>query len=182
LGQREVAGFSGTGFVDYTNITDGYVEWRVTAESAGTQTLTLRYASGTTTNRPMTITVNGTAVATSLAFDATANWDTWADRSLTAALAAGANTVRATATTANGGPNVDKLTVTGRSESEPPTSPGAPTQVSITPTSVTVSWPAATDNVVVAAYDLFAGDRACGTVNGQTTTGTCTGLAPTAMP
>src|SRR6185369_2811680 len=37
---------------------------------------------------------------------------TWQDASVTATLSAGANTVRATATTANGGPNVDRLTVT----------------------------------------------------------------------
>jgi len=57
-------GFSGTGFVDYTNVTGSYVEFTVNASSAGTATLSLRYANGTTVNRPMTITVNGTTIAT----------------------------------------------------------------------------------------------------------------------
>ena len=53
----------GTGFVDYINVAGGYVEWTVTAETAGPATLTFRYANGTTANRPMDITVNGTVVA-----------------------------------------------------------------------------------------------------------------------
>ena len=105
-------GFTGSGFVDYVNTTGSFVEWTVTAEAAGSATLAIRYANGTSTNRPMTIAVNGTVVAAGTAFPGTANWDTWTTASLTATLAAGTNTVRATATTANGGPNVDSLTVT----------------------------------------------------------------------
>ena len=111
LSQAAVAtnhtGYSGTGFVDYTNVSGGYVEWTVNAATAGSTNLALRYANGTTTNRPMTITVNGTAVATGKAFTGTGSWDTWATSTLSVTLAAGANTIRATATTASGGPNVD---------------------------------------------------------------------------
>src|SRR6266536_1610318 len=99
-------GFSGTGFVDYTNVTGSYVQWTVNAASAGTASLSIRFANGTTTSRPMDIAVNGTVVASGLAFNPTANWDTWATASTTATLNAGSNTVRATATTSNGGPNV----------------------------------------------------------------------------
>ena len=60
----------------------------------------------------MDIAVNGTVVAAGRAFNPTTDWDTWSTASVTANLVAGSNTVRATATTANGGPNVDKLTVT----------------------------------------------------------------------
>src|SRR6185295_1809024 len=75
-------------------------------------TLTVRFANGTTTNRPMDIAVNGTTVASAVAFNGTGAWTTWQNATVTANLNAGANTVRATATTVNGGPNVDKLTVT----------------------------------------------------------------------
>jgi hypothetical protein len=102
-------GYSGTGFVDYTNVTGSYVQFTVNAASAGTATLALRYANGTTTNRPMDIAVNGTVVAAGLAFNGTGSWDTWATQTITAPVNAGANTVRATATTVNGGPNVDFL-------------------------------------------------------------------------
>ena len=73
-------GFSGTGFVDYTNVTGSYVQWSVNAAAAGTATLTLRYANGTTVDRPMDIAVNGTVVAAGVSFPATANWDTWASK------------------------------------------------------------------------------------------------------
>ncbi|WP_329125421.1 carbohydrate-binding protein [Streptomyces sp. NBC_01465] len=39
----------------------------------------------------------------------TADWDTWATRTFTVPLDAGSNTVRLTATTANGAPNLDCL-------------------------------------------------------------------------
>ncbi|MBO2451217.1 DUF1080 domain-containing protein [Actinomadura barringtoniae] len=175
------AGFSGTGFVDYTNVTGGYVEWTVNAPDAGSQTLTFRYANGTKANRPMTITVNGTAVATKAAFNVTANWDTWADRTFTATLSAGVNKIRAAATGSSGGPNVDRLTVTGTTDTQAPgVVPGTPGKVGVTATTATVSWAAATDNAGVDAYDLVADGRTCGTVPGRTTTGTCTGLSPDA--
>jgi chitodextrinase len=146
--------------------------------AAGSQTLTFRYANGTSANRPMTVAVNGTVAAAGVAFNATANWDTWADKAVTATLAAGRNTIRATATTANGGPNVDRLTVTGTADNQAPTAPGTPSQVSIRSTSVTVAWTAATDNADVTSYDVYADGRPCATVAGQLTTGTCTGLTP----
>ena len=103
------AGFTGSGFVNYNNNTGSYVQWTVNAAQAGSASLTIRYANGTTTNRPMDITVNGAAAATSRAFPGTGAWSTWQDASVTVTLGAGANTIRATATTANGGPNVDHL-------------------------------------------------------------------------
>ncbi|GGM27108.1 glycosyl hydrolase family 8 [Dactylosporangium sucinum] len=105
------AGYSGTGFVNYDNVAGSSVQWSVTAAAAGSATLTIRFSNGTTTNRPMDIAVNGTTVAAASAFNGTGNWDTWQSKTITAALNAGTNTIRATATTANGGPNVDWLEV-----------------------------------------------------------------------
>ncbi|MFD1538124.1 glycosyl hydrolase family 28 protein [Nonomuraea guangzhouensis] len=103
------AGFSGTGFVNGDNVVGSYVQWSAPAEQAGNATLTFRYANGTTTNRPMDITVNGVLVADELAFPPTGAWTTWQSVTVTAPLNAGANTVRATSTTAGGGPNLDYL-------------------------------------------------------------------------
>jgi hypothetical protein len=102
-------GFSGTGFVNYDNAVGSSVQWTVTAASAGTATLTVRFANGTTTSRPMDIAVNGSVVATGVAFAGTGNWDTWHSKTLTVSLHAGTNTIRATATGADGGPNVDYI-------------------------------------------------------------------------
>jgi hexosaminidase len=46
-----------------------------------------------------------------MSFPGTGAWTTWQTRTLPVTLVAGANTVRATATTVNGGPNVDYLEV-----------------------------------------------------------------------
>src|SRR6266545_1432321 len=103
--------YTGTGFVDYTNVAGSYVQFTVNVSAAGSFSLAFRHANGSTTNRPMDITVNGALVAGGLAFNPTGSWDTWADVTITTTLAAGANTVRATATTANGGPNLDRMRV-----------------------------------------------------------------------
>ncbi|MEU8147865.1 carbohydrate-binding protein [Nonomuraea sp. NPDC048901] len=103
------AGYSGTGFVNYDNVVGSYVEYTVNATAAGNANVTLRYANGTTVNRPMTITANGTTLTRD--FPSTGDWDTWATATFTLPLTAGANTIRATATTANGGPNADYIDV-----------------------------------------------------------------------
>jgi exo-1,4-beta-D-glucosaminidase len=100
-------GFSGTGFVNYDNVVGSSVEFSVTPSAAGPATLTIRYSNGTTTNRPMDVAVNGVVVASGMSFPSTTNWDTWASATIPVTLNAGANAVRATATTAGGGPNLD---------------------------------------------------------------------------
>lgn len=104
------AGFSGTGFCNTTNAVGSAEEWTVTREAAGNATLVFRFANGTTATRPMDVTVNGTSVGT-LTFTGTGAWTTWQTLTVPTPLNAGANTVRLTATTANGGPNVDYLEV-----------------------------------------------------------------------
>jgi hypothetical protein len=104
------AGYTGTGFVNGDNVAGAYVECTATVAAAGQRTVTVRFANGTTSARPMAVTVNGAAPVT-LSFPPTANWDTWATAELTATLVAGPNTVRLSATTANGGPNLDRLSV-----------------------------------------------------------------------
>ncbi|MER6999353.1 cellulase family glycosylhydrolase [Streptomyces sp. NPDC000410] len=121
------AGFTGTGFVNYDNLTGSSVAWTVDAAQAGSATLTLRYANGTTANRAMDITVNGAPAATGKAFGGTGAWTSWTTTSLTARLKAGSNTIRAAATTANGGPNVDHLAV--ETSTTPPPTGGTPVAV-----------------------------------------------------
>jgi len=100
-------GFSGTGFCNTNNAVGAAAQITVQADTAGPASLTIRYANGTTTDRPMDISVNGTVVAAAHTFPNTGNWDTWTSTTVTANLNAGANTIRLIATTANGGPNLD---------------------------------------------------------------------------
>ncbi len=103
------AGFSGTGFVNYVNETGSYVEWTVTVPAAGAYTLRYRHANGSTVNRSMDIRVDGALSTAGLAFPPTGAWSSWQTVSVTTTLDAGTHTVRATATTTSGGPNVDYL-------------------------------------------------------------------------
>src|SRR5262249_1702239 len=75
------AGFSGTGFVNLDNAVGSYVQWSVNAASAGTATLTIRFANGTTANRPMSLSVNGGS-ASNVDFPATGAWTTWQSKTV----------------------------------------------------------------------------------------------------
>ncbi|HEV8562238.1 MAG TPA: discoidin domain-containing protein [Actinophytocola sp.] len=105
------AGFTGSGFCNTDNAVGAAVEWTVPADTAGDVPATFRFANGTTANRPMDITVNGVLVSGGLNFGSTVDWTSWTTTTITVPLKAGSNTVRATATTANGGPNLDNLTI-----------------------------------------------------------------------
>src|SRR6266536_896090 len=113
--------YTGTGFVDYTNVAGSYVEFTVNA---------------------------------------------------------GSNKVRATATTANGGPNLDRLRVTGQDDSVAPTAPGQPSCANITENSLDLSWGASTDNVGVTGYDIYHDGNLLSQSAGTGTTKTLTGLTP----
>jgi hypothetical protein len=102
------AGYTGTGFVDY-GAQGSYVEWNnVYAPSAGAYTLSFRYALAGSP-RPCEVKVNGVS-AGNTSFVTTNNWANWVVENKTVTLAAGNNTIRLTAATSTGGPNVDKLT------------------------------------------------------------------------
>ena len=104
--------YTGTGFVDYNDAAGGSVEWKFNSATAGRATLTFRYANGSTSiDRPMDIRVNGAVVAPAHKFKYTLSWDEWDTRTVNTSLVAGVNTVRATATTGDGGPNLDNVLV-----------------------------------------------------------------------
>ncbi|MEC3974108.1 glycosyl hydrolase 2 galactose-binding domain-containing protein [Amycolatopsis sp. H20-H5] len=105
------AGYSGTGFVNYDNTVGSSVEFTVNAAGAGAADVVLRYANGTTANRPMDISVNGTVVSAGQAFAGTGDWTTWATKTVRVNLVAGVNKIKTVATTANGGPNLDRITL-----------------------------------------------------------------------
>ncbi len=143
------AGYTGDAYANTYNEIGSYVEWTVTAPSAGSYQVSLRFANGTTTNRPMSIAVNGTVAIASFDFAGTGYWYTWAMNSTSLNLLAGANTVRLTSLTSNGGPNLDRMDVTVPS-------------VDITPpTPSPMEWivaPAATSHDTITMTARTAGD------------------------
>jgi len=170
-------GYTGTGFVNYDNVVGSYVEWTVNAPAAGTVALTIRYANGTTANRPMDIAVNGTVVSAAASFPGTGAWTTWSTATVNGALIAGDNKIRATATLATGGPNVDRLSAGVPGDTESPTTPGQPSCSNITEDSLTLSWGASTDNVGVVAYDIYHDGNKLAEAPGTDTSKSLTGLA-----
>jgi chitin-binding protein len=105
------AGYRGKGYVNPANKTGSGVEWTVNAVQAGPATLTFWYANANSSARPMNLVVNGAPGSTRIAFDRTAQWQDWDSISLVTSLRAGANTIRLTSATTDGGPNLDTLQV-----------------------------------------------------------------------
>jgi len=172
-------GFTGTGFVNGDNVVGSYVEWTVNAATAGNYQLAFRYANGTTIDRPSDITVNGQPAAPALSFPGTGAWTTWVEKSITASLIVGANKVRATATTVNGNPNLDRLRAYVPADSEPPT---APTNLRLVgeprPFDADIAWDPSSDNVGVASYKIYNGGNVMKEVGGNITSTRLINLTP----
>ncbi|MFJ9611172.1 glycosyl hydrolase family 18 protein [Kitasatospora sp. NPDC101176] len=90
-------------------------------------------------------------------------------------------TVRAKDARGNTGPlstTVTAATFDPSSDPTPPTAPTALRSTAVGSTSVTLAWNAATDNVRVAAYDVYQGGTPVATVGGGTLTATVGSLSP----
>lgn len=103
-------GYNGTGFVDFMNTSNDYIKWNVYVPTAGTYTLTYRYAL--TANRPLKLTINDVVKVASLAFPVTGAWSTWGTFSTNQELVEGPNSIMLTAIGSSGG-NFDEMTVSG---------------------------------------------------------------------
>jgi len=106
-----IAGFVGTGFVNYAdNVAGGITDYSV--NQSGTVTLSVRYSNGSMANRPCNVLVNGVTVGT-IAFPPTGSFATYGTAALSVNLGAanGFKTLRIISTTAAGGPNTDFIDV-----------------------------------------------------------------------
>ena len=103
------AGYTGTGFVDYGG-NGTYIEWNNinSANANSSVTLSFVFANGGTTNRQCAVSVNGVDKG-NVSFAPTGAWTTWSPITINVPLNAGNNTVRVTANTTDGGPNLDKM-------------------------------------------------------------------------
>lgn len=105
------AGFNGTGFLDFTNLSNDYIKWTVYVPSTNTYTLSFRYALASG-DRPLKLTINGEEKIASIAFPVTGSWSNWGEYKTNQPLNAGNNTVVLTAIGASGG-NFDELNISG---------------------------------------------------------------------
>lgn len=111
--ENEHAGFTGSGYVNFENEPGGYLEFAVFMAETDTQRIYIRYANGATSARPMQVQVDSTILEAMPNFDPTDAWTNWDVDSIDVFLVPGENRVRFTGTTSDGGPNIDKLDVTG---------------------------------------------------------------------
>ncbi|MEU6393936.1 glycosyl hydrolase family 18 protein [Streptomyces sp. NPDC046939] len=90
-------------------------------------------------------------------------------------------TVRAKDTRGNTGPASAPLTVRTvdpSTDPTPPTAPGSLRSTGKTASGVSLAWNGSTDNVAVAAYDVYRGGTLVKSVGADTTTATVDGLSP----
>ena len=114
-------GFSGTGYVNMGG-KNSFVEWQSITSSSESCKLTFRYAA--TSSRESRIEINGVEVGT-LTFPALSqSWSDYGFESLEAICPQGPFDVRLTATTSNGGANLDYMIVsTANAPNAPVTTP-----------------------------------------------------------
>ncbi|PWK36117.1 arabinogalactan endo-1,4-beta-galactosidase [Actinoplanes xinjiangensis] len=118
-------GYSGSGFCDTPNTAGATLTFTVNAPAAGTANMAVRFANGAASSRPADVSVNGMVARSGLAFETTGGWTGWTTKTLTAHLAAGANTVRLAATTTGGLANIDHLEVSTTDDGNPSVMQGA---------------------------------------------------------
>ena len=104
-------GFNGTGYLNLNNAAGAAATWTVNAAVATTSTLTIRYSNASANNRNMAVRVNGALQTGTLAFPSTVAWTAWQTATVQVNLVAGRNTLTLTSLSAEGGPNVDELTI-----------------------------------------------------------------------
>lgn len=102
-------GYTGTGFVDYMNASNDYIEWTATMPSASVRALSFRFAS-TGAPRVLSLTVNGTVVDSAVSFPSTGGAAIWLIKTIYVPLPAGTVQLRLTAT-GTSGPNIDYLQI-----------------------------------------------------------------------
>ncbi len=113
-------GFTGASYVNLNDEVGSYVQVTVKAASAGTKTLVIRYANGSSADMPMKITVNGVVVSSSLAFNPTGAYSCWRSQTISVSLNAGNNTIRLESVNSTGGPHIDWIALDSTLTVPPP--------------------------------------------------------------
>ena len=110
------AGYRGTGYFNLANQTGSVLRLARTTVNAGppvagqSMQVSVRYANGTATARPMSLYLNEVLIASGIPFNPTGSWTTWGETVVTAPRNHDI-TFRLVAETADGGPNIDEVAV-----------------------------------------------------------------------
>ncbi|MFL1013506.1 pectate lyase family protein [Flavisericum labens] len=103
-------GFTGSGFVNTDNTTGEWWEHTINVTSTGTYNVRFRYANGST-DRPMSINVDGNQQIAEQGFPNTGGWTSWVYSNFTLNLNQGDNVLRFTSLSDSGAANLDRIDV-----------------------------------------------------------------------
>lgn len=107
-------GYTGTGFIDTENAIGASITWSISAASAKTYAVQIRFGNGGAGARRATVVVNGTPIKT-LDFPTNSIWTQWQTVTVDVPFNAGTNSIKLVAETADGLANIDNIRVTGNS-------------------------------------------------------------------
>lgn len=99
-------GWLDSGYFNSNNELGSYGTWELYSKKAGEVTVTVRFANGGADPRNMKLTVNGEDVR-EVEFASTDGWTNWMETEVKVTLVEGKNTLKLTAVSALGGPNID---------------------------------------------------------------------------
>ncbi len=101
------------GYVNLDNVIGSNITFTVNAEDDGNYYVAIIMSNGKNDDRTMRIELNGDTVNYwKQPFLGTDNWTTWKETGIVLPLKAGANSIKFISETANGGPNLDYITIT----------------------------------------------------------------------
>ncbi|MCR5541709.1 MAG: RICIN domain-containing protein [Ruminococcus sp.] len=106
------------GYINLDNTDTSNITFTVNANQTGNYMTHIRFANGTSDDRPMKIYVNGDTSRYWLqSFTGTGDWTTWKEFGIVLPLVKGVNTIKMVSTVAyKGGPNLDYITLTKTDE------------------------------------------------------------------
>jgi hypothetical protein len=104
-------GYTGSGYVNIDNASSTFAWYIVNSPAAVTVPVTVRYANGTTGNRPIRVSANG-GTGVQIAGAPTGSWTTWTTATVNVPLAAGDNDFYLSSVVSGGMPNIDKFDIT----------------------------------------------------------------------
>lgn len=102
-------GFTGAGYVNLNNDTTSFLALAIWNKEAGDKEISLTYANGGKTSRPISIGVNDQVQIEKLDLDVTAGWIDWQSSKFTLNLPEGKSIIKIKSLSADGAPNIDKL-------------------------------------------------------------------------
>jgi pectate lyase len=112
--ERDHTGFLGAGYANPANAIGSGLEWNINAQDAGSATVEIRYANGSTTARTANLSVNSGADGSYLlVLGVTGAWTTWQTASSTIQLQRGNNSLKFLSNLADGLANIDSIKITG---------------------------------------------------------------------